>query len=1010
MKKQILGMLSIALISTILLDRPSSLSVHASTKTPLIFGSAMSTLANMDDFVSSGYFSQADSNLKYASPPGLLTWQGAQTMHLMPAGHTIKHNSLFLKNKVDISRSERKGISTFFEFSLHKGEFQWAGDGFSLVLARDDFRTKERAGYATGSINNSVAIRFSTWRPHPINSTGLQVSVAKNGNTTDAALIGDYQNIDVALGTISPGVANYGLLRIYKMWIDLDAATGNLEIRVRFDNSYVRPTEPTVTYSNISMADLTEQFYAGITVSGGGLTLGLFLNHMYAANQYLPSGIDMMNLNQYIVDRTAPTAPAVTPLRTETGYTLSPTSTDNAGGNIVYEYKMDDAAYAPATSDTEIPFGTRQVLVRAFDSISNISTITTVNFLKVRYLDPFGETLQELWYPTSDPLEILTPSRTGYTFGGWYNEVTFENEVTQLSTSADSTLFPKWTADPYTIQFETNGGSVINDLTQGFETIVNAPTNPTKLGHTFDGWFSDESMTTPYTFSTMPMNDVTLYAKWTINPYTITFNTNEGTTINPITQDFNTSLTPPNNPTKVGYTFAGWFSDEALTNAYTFPGSMPSSNITIYAKWTINPYTITFNTNEGTSINPITQDFNTSLTAPVDPIKEGHTFAGWFSDETLTNAYTFPGTMPSSNVNVYAKWLVNAYSVRFETFGGNIINDTQISFGSQVTSVPTPTKDHAFFDGWYFDSELTQPITAFDMPAEDVTLYAAWVDATPVENLIAMVEAWPNPLNLSYAQSLLDAKALLASLTTKQGSYVPEEIRQTIERAEIHIHNLIVVANTEALFEPLPNPVTLEDAELVATLREQYNALNNDQKALFDSALLQRLVIAETRIVDLNVVASVAEQFMFNDPITLADEDDVIAIRDAYEGLTNDQKALFDEELITELERVEEILRNLRVVQNVIDLINNLTVNNMDDVGRVSQARGAYDNLTPEQQALIDDTIFTLLVEREAEATAFVNMVDYRNTTFSILIFHLLAGAGITVAFYLKKKKAEAKA
>jgi hypothetical protein len=281
------------------------------------------------------------------------------------------------------------------EFSLHKGEFQWAGDGFSIVLARDDFRTKERAGYATGSINNSVAIRFSTWRPHPINSTGLQVSVAKNGNTTDAALIGDYQNIDVALGTISPNIGAYGLLRIYKMWIDLDAETGNLEIRVRFDNSYARPELPTVTYSNISMADLTDQFYAGITVSGGGLTLGLFLNHMYAANQYLPGGIDITNLSQYIVDKTPPTTPSVTPLRTETGYTLSPTSTDNAGGNIFYEYKMDDGAYAPATLDSEVPFGTRQVLIRAFDSVSNASTITTVNFLKATYHDPFGDTLEE---------------------------------------------------------------------------------------------------------------------------------------------------------------------------------------------------------------------------------------------------------------------------------------------------------------------------------------------------------------------------------------------------------------------------------------------------------------------------------------------------------------------------------------------------------------------------------------------------------------------------------------
>jgi uncharacterized repeat protein (TIGR02543 family) len=868
MKKQLLGIFSIALISTIILQSPSNLTVQASSITPLVFGSAMSAIPNMDDFVSSGYYSQTDSNFKYATAPGLMDWQGTKTMHLMPAGHTIKHNSLFLKNKVDISRSEHKGVSTFMEFSLHKGEYQWAGDGFSIVLARDDFRTKERAGYATGSINNSVAIRFSTWRPSPINSTGLQVSVAKNGNTTDAALIGDYQNIDVALGTISPGVINYGLLRIYKIWIDLDGETGNLEIRVRFDNSYVRPELPTVTYSNISMSDLTDQFYAGITISGGGLTMGLFLNHMYAANQYLQDGIDMMNLNQYLVDKTAPTEPVIAPLRTDTGYTLSPTSTDNANGNIFYEYKLDEAEYTQASSETVIPFGTRQVLIRAFDSLSNTSTITTVNFVKVRYHDPFGDTLEEQWYPTTDPLELLTPTRLGYTFGGWYSEDTLINEVTELSTSEDSMLFPKWTADPYTIQFETNGGSDVTAITQGFETTINAPSNPTKLGHTFDGWFSDESLITPYTFSTMPMNDITLYAKW----------------------------------------------------------------------------------------------------------------------------------------------LVNSYSIRYETFGGNIINDTEVLFGTQVTSAPTPTKAHAFFDGWYLDIELTQPLAAFSMPAEDVTLYAAWVDATPVENLIAMVEAWPDPLDLSYAQSLLDAKALLASLTTKQGTYVPEDIRDAIERAEIRIHNLTVVANTETLFEALPNPVTLEDSELVATLREQYNALNNDQKALFDSTLLQSLVIAETRITDLIVVTSVAELFIFNDPITLADEDDVIAIREAFEDLTNAQKALFEEDLITELERVEEILRNLRAVQSVIDMINNLSVTNMDDVGRVSEARGAYNNLTPEQQALIDEAIVALLLERESESSAFVAWVNYRNTSYSILVFHIIAGALIAVAFYLKKKKAEAHA
>ena len=173
---------------------------------------------------------------------------------------------------------------------------------------------------------------------------------------------------------------------------------------------------------------------------------------------------------------------------------------------------------------------------------------------------------------------------------------------------------------------------------------------------------------------------------------TITFDTNGGSVINPLSALQGTAITTPSNPTRTGYTFAGWFSDEALTNAYTFPATMPSSNITVYAKWTINQYTITFDTNDGTSINPITQDYNTSLTAPVDPTRTGYTFAGWFSDEALTNAYTFPATMPSSNITVYAKWTINQYTITYRTFDSfNPASDFFLSAGETITQVEAGT-------------------------------------------------------------------------------------------------------------------------------------------------------------------------------------------------------------------------------------------------------------------------------------------------------------------------------
>jgi uncharacterized repeat protein (TIGR02543 family) len=85
----------------------------------------------------------------------------------------------------------------------------------------------------------------------------------------------------------------------------------------------------------------------------------------------------------------------------------------------------------------------------------------------------------------------------------------------------------------------------------------------------------------------MPAEDITLYAKWTTNTYTINFNSNGGNTVTPITDVYGTNVSAPTIPTKTGYTFLGWYSDVAFSNAYTF-STMPAEDITLYAKWTID--------------------------------------------------------------------------------------------------------------------------------------------------------------------------------------------------------------------------------------------------------------------------------------------------------------------------------------------------------------------------------------------------------------------------------------
>ena len=219
------------------------------------------------------------------------------------------------------------------------------------------------------------------------------------------------------------------------------------------------------------------------------------------------------------------------------------------------------------------------------------------------------------------------PTRKGYTFKGW------DKEIPKTMPAENITVKAQWEINPYTITFDTNGGSEIAPITQDYGTEITAPANPTRKGYTFKGW--DKEIP-----ETMPAENMTVKAQWEINPYTITFDTNGGSEIAPITHDYGTEITAPDNPTRKGYTFKGW--DKEI------PETMPAENITIKAQWEINQYTITFDTNGGSEIAPITQDYGTEITAPDNPTRKGYTFKGWDRE--------IPETMPAENITITARW------------------------------------------------------------------------------------------------------------------------------------------------------------------------------------------------------------------------------------------------------------------------------------------------------------------------------------------------------------------
>ena len=278
------------------------------------------------------------------------------------------------------------------------------------------------------------------------------------------------------------------------------------------------------------------------------------------------------------------------------------------------------------------------------------------------------------------------------------------------SVPADVTeLTVQWTAPTYTVTLHTNGGTInsgnVTEYTYGVGATLPAADDMTYTGHTFKGWYDNENLTgSPVTaIGGAETGNKEYWAKWEINQYTITFDTNGGSEIAPITQDYGTEITAPDNPTRKGYTFKGW--DKEI------PKTMPAENMTVKAQWEINQYTITFDTNGGSEIAPITQDYGTEITAPDNPTRKGYTFKGWDKE--------IPETMPAENITVKAQWKINQYTITFDTNGGSEIAPITQDYGTEITAPDNPTRKGYTFKGW--DKEIPET-----MPAENITVKAQW--------------------------------------------------------------------------------------------------------------------------------------------------------------------------------------------------------------------------------------------------------------------------------------------
>ena len=152
----------------------------------------------------------------------------------------------------------------------------------------------------------------------------------------------------------------------------------------------------------------------------------------------------------------------------------------------------------------------------------------------------------------------------------------------------------------------------------------------------------------------------------------ITFNSQGGSAVTSKTTDYNTIITSPTAPTKTGYKFAGWYKETGCLNAWNFSNDKVTENITLYAKWEINNYTVTFNSQGGTAVSSKSADYNNVISAPASPTKTDYTFGGWYKETGCLNAWEFTTNKVTTNTTVYARWtesdnskVVGNFVVRF---------------------------------------------------------------------------------------------------------------------------------------------------------------------------------------------------------------------------------------------------------------------------------------------------------------------------------------------------------
>ncbi len=344
---------------------------------------------------------------------------------------------------------------------------------------------------------------------------------------------------------------------------------------------------------------------------------------------------------------------------------------------------------------------------------------------------------------TLDKTKIET-TRSDYEFLGWYldKDLAIKWDIEYDRIRKNIVLYAKWNVNGFSINYELDGG--INNSLNKYavkEDEVLKLYAPSKVGYIFDGWYLDNTFSEEYVGDENLTKDLTLYAKFDIKTYSVSFNVpdgvsfdNGGITSVQVTDSITISM-----PTKTGYTFVGWYLDSTYKNNYTdlsslckFADSNNLESVTLYAKFEETKFNVNYHidSNVNNSNNPEFYSYFLGLTLE-NPSKEGYAFNGWYLDQDLTEEYD-SSTNYLRDLDLYPSWSIVNYNITYHLSTGESLTETGIdTFNVEkdlFTYIPKATKGGYVFVAWYLDDALSERLVYTKKYTTSLDLYPKFTE------------------------------------------------------------------------------------------------------------------------------------------------------------------------------------------------------------------------------------------------------------------------------------------